>query len=91
MQTDKIELDKPQTMTVIEYTGTIESYNLLVENLQLDREELQVQFVDEKHNWTNFFTGWFIILSLKRKRSELAGMSYKPGDHYYIPFQDSKK
>lgn len=60
---------------LIEYTGTIESYNDLVDSIyEKECEYNHIIFLDNKHRMTPKFTG--IVMDM------LNGIIYKPGDHY---------
>lgn len=69
---------KPLKVKVVEYTGTVESYNDLVDYLSkgIDNSQHHIWFLDEENNMTRKFTG-IVFCSFKR-------IKYKPGDHYSI-------
>ena len=66
---------------VIEYTGTIDSYNQLVDHLwDRKRGYYHIWFIDEKGEMTPKFTG--IVMDT------LKGIRYKPGDSYCVELND---
>lgn len=66
---------------MIEYDGSIESYNKLVEYIEYKNPQeanvfCHIGFLDERGNSTNKFTG--IVYE------HYSGTIYKPGDVYYV-------
>lgn len=67
-------------VNVIKYTGTIESYNELVDAIwEKNSNYYYIGFINEKGDLTPKFTG--IV------RDGLKGVIYKPGDHFTIKLE----
>jgi hypothetical protein len=72
---------KPRMVKVIQYTGSIESYNEFVDHMW-DGDEMYIWFLDEDGEMTPRFTG--VVVNAK------TGMRYKPGDSYVVEIGDLK-
>jgi len=70
--------EKPNMVKSIQYTGSIDSYNELI-NAIWEGEEMYIWFVDEYGNFTPKFTG--IVVNAK------TGIRYKPGDIYVVEIE----
>lgn len=74
-----ISAENSKKIKMIKYTGTIESYNQLVDHLW-DGDSIHVWFLDESGSMTPKFTG--IVACAK------TGIRYRPGDSYAVDIED---
>lgn len=68
-------MDEVEVYQVIEYTGSIESFNNLIDHLG-DDSKFPYCNLDDKGNSTWKFTGTFLCCK--------TGYVYRPGDHYHV-------
>jgi hypothetical protein len=72
----------------VEYTGTIESYNEMVDKCGLSRDNFQIDNMDPKDGLTNKWTGHVHILQFEGERHSLGNVYLKPGDYYHYDIGD---
>ena len=68
---------------MVKYTGTIASYNKLVDYLHKTDGFYHIYFADKNNNITPKFTG--VVMCAIR------GVKYSPGDHYMVPIKNKRR
>lgn len=75
--------DDIKCVRAIKYTGTVESYNEFIEHMWRDKMNHHIWHLDDHGEITLKFTGTIL--------DAITGIRYKPGDHYFVDFEDGCK
>ena len=85
MRSDSVTECEAQIFQGVEYDGSIEGYNKLIEFIESENPQeanvfCHIGFLDEHGNSTNKFTG--IVYD------SYTGTIYKPGNVYHVKYED---
>lgn len=76
----------------IEWDGTVETFNKIVDICLFNRDEVQICFLDDNYDITNKFTDKFRVIPIKFNIPESIhhGITYTKGDYIQYNCKENK-